>query len=457
MSTRPSLPIVAVVGRPNVGKSSLFNRLVNRHIAIVEDQPGVTRDRLYSTARWRGRAFSVVDTGGMVSGASAGLASQVRSQVSAAIAEADLVLLVVDARDGLLPEDLEMADLVRRSRIPVIVVANKADSPLREAQAAEFSALGLGDPLAVSAYHGLGTGDLLDAVVALLPEGGVEEEQGEEAAIAVAVVGRPNVGKSSLINAMLGEERVVVDEEPGTTRDAVDTLCERAGRRYTLIDTAGLRRRARVARGVESYSVSRTRRAIERADVAVLVLDATGGVADQDQRIAADVARAGCGVVVVLNKWDLVAATPSLDRDRERSVRGPLRFLGYAPITAASAVKGWGIAGLFEAIDRVGAAHRSRIPTGPLNRVVESAVAAHQPPADAAGRRLKVFYATQPKTRPPMVVLFVNEPSRMAESYLRYLEGAIRSEFDLEGTPLRLALRRRRQDGERRAKGGAGP
>lgn len=457
MSPRPALPVVAIVGRPNVGKSALFNRLSSQRIAIVEDEPGITRDRLYAAVRWGGRSFTIVDTGGMVSGASAGLAAQVRSQISAAIAEADVVLLVVDARDGLLPEDLEMTDLVRRSRLPVIVVANKSDSPLREAQAAEFSALGLGDPLPVSAYHGLGTGDLLDAVVALLPEGGGEPEAGEDATIAVAIVGRPNVGKSSVVNAMLGEERVVVDEAPGTTRDAVDTLCERAGRSYMLIDTAGLRRRARVARGIESYSVSRTRGAIERADVAVLVLDASSGVADQDQRIASDVARAGCGVIVVLNKWDLVAPTASLDDHSERAVRGPLRFLEFAPVIAASAVRGWGIATLFETIDRVGAVHRSRIPTGPLNRVVEAAVAAHEPPADPAGRRLKVLYATQPKTRPPTVVLFVNEPSRMPESYRRYLEGAIRTEFDLEGTPLRLVLRRRRRDGERRIQGGSEP
>jgi GTP-binding protein len=262
--------------------------------------------------------------------------------------------------------------------------------------------------------------------------------------VAVALVGRPNVGKSSLVNAMLGEERVVVDAAPGTTRDAVDTICERGGRALVLIDTAGLRRRARVGAGVERYSAARTQRAIERADVAVLILDASEPPADQDQRIAQEIAEAGRGVVIALNKWDLVAPAPHPDRRRERPVRHALRFIDYAPIVVTSATKGWGIGALFDAVARVADAHQSRIGTGVLNRVIGDAVATHAPPSDAAGRRLRVYYATQAETRPPTVVLFVNDPARMTEAYRRYLERAIRAAIDLTGTPLRLVLRRRR-------------
>ncbi len=441
-TSRPAAPIVAILGRPNVGKSALFNRLISRRVAIVEDTPGVTRDRLYAAAEWRGRHFTVVDTGGLRSQPSGRLEAQVRAQAAAALAGADLVLLVVDARDGLVPEDREIAEMVRRSRVPVLLVTNKVDDLSLEPAAHEFFALGLGDPIPVSAYHGRGIGDLLDAVAALLPEASPETETEEP--IAVAVVGRPNVGKSSLVNAMLGEERVVVDAAPGTTRDAVDTFCERGGRRYILIDTAGLRRRSRVGAAVEVFSAVRARRAIERADVAVLVLDASEPVADQDQRIAREIADAGRGVVLAMNKWDLIASSRKPDRRREADALHALRFLDYAPILAVSATKGWGVDALFETIDRVAAAHRGHIGTGVLNRLVGDALAAHEPPADASGRRLKLFYATQPETRPPTVVLFVNEPSRMSESYRRYLEHAIRSGFDLPGVPLRLVLRRRR-------------
>lgn len=448
MTARPSAPVVVLVGRPNVGKSALFNRMIRRRVAIVEDVPGVTRDRLYAASEWRGKRFVLVDTGGLRLAPSDGLAAKVREQVRTALREADLVLFVVDVQDGLVPEDREIAEVVRRSRVPVLLVANKADGPAHDLAAPEFFALGLGDPIPVSAHHGRGIGDLLDAVAALLPEP-VPREVTEEP-IAVAVVGRPNVGKSSLVNAILGEERVVVDAQPGTTRDAVDTLYERDGRRYRLIDTAGLRRRARVGRGVESYGAVRSRRAIQRANVAVLVLDASEPVSDQDQRIAGEIARAGCGLVVALNKWDLVARAPKPDRTREQAVRRALRFVPYAPVLPVSATAGWGIEALFRAINRVGAAHRARIGTGVLNRIVGEAVAARQPPADRAGRRLRVFYATQPASKPPTVVLFVNDPRRMPEAYLRYLERVIRSKVDLTGVPLRFVLRRRR-GGEARA------
>jgi GTP-binding protein len=442
-------PVVAIVGRPNVGKSALFNRLVRQRFAIVEDTPGVTRDRLYRATEWRGRSFTVVDTGGLRSDPKGVLESQVRDQARAALGTADLVIFLVDAQDGLVPEDREIADLLRRGSVPVLLVVNKVDAPSHEPAAQEFFALGLGDPMPVSALHGRGTGDLLDAIVRLLPQEARQVSPEPEAAVAVAIVGRPNVGKSSLVNAMLGAERVIVDATPGTTRDAVDTLCERAGRGYVLIDTAGLRRRARVAEDVEFYSTARTRRAIQRADVAVLVLDAAEPVADQDQRIAREIADAGCGVVVAMTKWDLVAKTPRPDRKREQAVRYALRFLEYAPLLPVSAVKSWGIADLFAMIDRVAAAHRGRIGTGVLNRLVADAVAANQPPADAAGRRLRIFYATQPETQPPTVVLFVNDPRRMADAYRRYLEHAIRAGLDLPGVPLRFVLRRRRGEDRR--------
>jgi GTP-binding protein len=447
VTARPSLAVVAIIGRPNVGKSALFNRLVQQRLAIVEDTPGVTRDRLYAETEWQGRSFSVVDTGGLRSDPADALEVQVRAQARAALSDADLVLFVVDARDGVVPEDREIAQLVRESGVPVLLVANKADGPAQEAAAHEFYSLGLGDPMPVSAHHGLGTGDLLDAVVALLPEARPRVEADEP--VKVAVVGRPNVGKSSLVNMMLGEERVIVDAAPGTTRDAVDTVCERGERRYMLIDTAGLRRRARVGAPVEAFSAARTKRAIERADVAVLVLDASEPVADQDQRIAAEMAAAGCGVVIAMNKWDCVSPSSQPDRKRERPVRHALRFVDYAPIVVTSATRNWGIERLFNLIDGVAAAHRMHMGTGVLNRVIGRAVAAQEPPADATGRRLRIYYATQPETKPPTVVLFVNEPSRMPEAYRRYLVRAIRSEFDLAGAPIRLALRRHRGDDAR--------
>jgi GTP-binding protein len=440
-------PVVAIIGRPNVGKSMLFNRITKSRRAIVEDVPGVTRDRQYAETTWRGRRFRVVDTGGLRTGAADRLGAQVRKQVQAAIADASVVLLVVDARDGLVAEDSEIAEMARRAHVPVLLVANKVDDASGEAAALEFHALGLGTPFPVSAYHGRGTGDLLDAVVALLPEAADGAEPA--AGIAVAIVGRPNVGKSSLINALLGEERVVVDATPGTTRDAIDSLLVRADKRYVLIDTAGLRRRARVERGIESFSAARTRQAIERADVAVLVLDATEPIADQDQRIGRAIADAGCGVVIALNKWDLVTRSARSDRRRDTALRHALRFLDYAAIVATSATTGLGLDELFQTIDRVAENHRTRIGTGVLNRVVADAVAAHEPPADRSGRRLKIYYATQPARRPPTVVLFVNEPSRLPDAYLRFLGHAIRQAVDLSGVPLRFIVRRRRGEEDR--------
>ena len=437
-----SLPVVAIVGRPNVGKSELFNRLIGRRLAIVEETPGLTRDRLYAECTWEGRTFLLVDTGGLISGERGELPVEVRRQTLRAIEEADVLLLVVDARAGLLPGDAEAAEVLRQSRTPVLLVANKVDHPTHMDGIYEFHALGLGEPLPVSAMHGIGTGDLLDEVVALLPP---EEAAPAVPGTRVAVVGRPNVGKSSLVNAFLGEDRVIVAEAPGTTRDAVDTRLEYQGRPFVFVDTAGLRRPSRVEDAVERYSVSRARTAFERAEVAILVLDATEGVADQDQHIARDIADAGRAMLVALNKWDLVPEERRVQEEIRRRVRHALRFVAYAPVRPVSAKQRSGIGELLTATTRVADAYAFRVATGPLNRAVEAAETSTPPPADAGGRRVKILYATQVRAAPPTVVLFVNNPDLMPENYLRYLERSLRGAFPLEGTPLRFILRRRGQ------------
>src|SRR5579883_2608813 len=403
------LPVVAIVGRPNVGKSALFNRLLARRVAIVEALPGLTRDRLEDTCRWADREFTLVDTGGLVPGSAEPLAAQVRRQAERAIAEADVILLVVDCLAGLTPQDEEVADLLRRASKPVLLVANKADGPMQRSQAYEFHALGLGAPFVVSALHGLGIGEVLDAVVAVLPPAaGAAPPQD---AVRVAVIGRPNVGKSSLVNALVGEDRVVVDPRPGTTRDAVDTPFVYRGRPLVLIDTAGLRRRSRVDTGVEYYSVQRTRRALARADVAV-------------------------------NKWDLVRSIPP--SQVEAVVQQRLGFVGRVPLALTSALRRQGLEPLMDAVLRTAEARARRIATGPLNRAIEEAVRASSPPADRRGRRLHIYYATQTRTAPPTILLFVNDPDLWSEDYRRYVERRLRAAFSLEGTPIRWVLRSRR-------------
>jgi len=437
---REAPPLVVIVGRPNVGKSALFNRLLSRRHAIVSDIPGVTRDRLQAPCEWAGREFLLVDTGGLVMGHAEPLTVAVRRQAERAITDAQAVLLVVDASAGLTPQDQEIAAVLRRRRRPVLVVANKVDTPDGAAGAYEFSALGLGNPIMVSATHGLGIGDLLDAVAALVPDAHAAAEA--EPAIGVVFLGRPNVGKSSLVNALLGEERVVVDARPGTTRDAVDTLLSYDGRRVTLIDTAGLRRRSRVATGLEYYSTRRAADALSRADVAVLVIDAQEGIADQDQRIARLVSEAGRAMVVAINKWDLVRGhTPE---QVQRVAQERLRFLGEVLVVQTVAPQRRGIAELMAAVFRAARARATRIATGPLNREIAEAIRSHAPPSDAAGRQLHVYYATQPNTRPPAFVLFVNDPRLVTVEYQRYLERRFRKTFDLAGTPVRWILRRRR-------------
>ena len=433
-------PVVALVGRPNVGKSSLFNRLVERRLAIVEQMPGVTRDRLYATATWAGRVFDVVDTGGFVSAPSDPIQREVRGQAGHAVEEADVILFVVDAREGLVPEDRDLAQQLREARRPIVLVANKVDDP-RHASVAEFFELGLGDPVAVSALHGLNITELVDVIAPLLPP----SEPAAESALAtsVAIVGRPNVGKSSLVNAILGEHRVIVASTPGTTRDSIDIPLTRDGQRFVLIDTAGLRRKARIDQVVERYSADRALRAISRSDVVVLVLDATSPVVEQDQEIARYTQEQGRALVLAVNKIDLVSGTPQLAPASVAAVRGPMRFVAYAPIVGVSAVRAWGIDTLLGRIGQVALAHDRRIGTGPLNRAVEDAERVRQPPSDRAGHQLKIFYGTQVQTKPPTFVVFVNEPDLLSTAYRRYLEGRFRAAFDFEGTPLRLVARAR--------------
>ncbi len=433
-------PTVAIVGRPNVGKSALFNRLLGRRQAIVSEIPGVTRDRLEARCEWAGREFVLVDTGGLVSGETEPLPVQVRQQAELAIREAQAVLFVVDASAGMTPQDAEIAEVLRRSRHPVLVVANKVDTHALEPGVHEFHALGLGEPLPVSATHGLGIGDLLDAVTAIVPEQGDEAEGSD--AIRIAFLGRPNVGKSSLVNAIVGEKRVIVDARPGTTRDAIDTSLQYDGRPMVLIDTAGLRRRSRVEEPLEFYSTRRAYDALARADVAVLVIDAVEGITDQDQRLARAVYDAGRAAVIAINKWDLLEGySPKQVRE---VAQHRLRFLGPLVLCLTVAVRQQGVEDLMAGILRAAAAHATRIPTGPLNRVVEDAVEATPAPTDARGRRLQIYYATQPQTKPPTVVLFVNDPNLCPPEYRRYLDRRLRAAYDLSGTPVRWTLRRRR-------------
>lgn len=432
-------PIVAVVGRPNVGKSTLFNRLIGRPLAIVEDSPGTTRDRLYADSEWNGRAFTVVDTGGLVFDESGEVEWKVREQAQIAIAEADVIVFMVDASTGLTAADWEAADLLRRTKKPLILAANKADNEERRQAALEFYQLGLGDPIPISALHGTGTGDLLDAITAsFAPE--VAEEVDE--AIRVAIVGRPNVGKSSLLNALLGEERAIVSEIPGTTRDAIDTRLDWGGQPIVLIDTAGIRRRGRIEPGVEKYSVLRAMRAIQRADVAVLVLDGVDGPTAQDAHIAGYILEEMKSVVVAVNKWDLVPKDSHTMHQYTQVVRTALRFMDYVPVLFISAKTGQRVGQVLDTALRVRDERLVRLSTAELNDIVRSAVARQAPPTKA-GKALKFYYATQPSVDPPTFVFFVNDKELVHFSYVRYLENQIRERYPFTGTPLRMLFRGR--------------
>jgi GTP-binding protein len=432
-------PLVAIVGRPNVGKSALFNRLIGSRKALVEDIPGTTRDRLYADVEWAERVFTLVDTGGLDPSGEEGYTPLVKRQVEMALAEADVIVLVVDARDGLNATDLEIADLLRRADKPVILAANKADNEARREEAVQFYELALGDPIPVSAYHGLGLAEVMDRLVPLLPAGAATTAP---AGLRLAIVGRPNVGKSLLLNAILGQERVIVSEEPGTTRDAVDITFHYQEQDLVLVDTAGIRRRGRIQSGVEKHSVLRAQQAIDRCDVALVVIDASEGITAQDTHIVGYGAEATKGLVVAVNKWDLVPKDGETRAAFTKAARARLRFLPWAPLCFVSAKERTGIPELLDAALAVGAAREQRVPTAELNAAMRKAVAAHGPPS-VGRQRLKLLYVTQAQTRPPTFVFFVNEPSLLHFSYRRYLENSIRKAFGFQGTALKLVFRSR--------------
>ncbi len=444
-----SAPLVAIVGRPNVGKSTLFNRLIRERKAIVESEPGVTRDRLYAPSSWAGRPFVLVDTGGLDWDEKSQVQAQTTRQAELAIAEADVIVFVVDVTAGVTPGDLDAAEVLRRRRKPLIVAANKADGPAQEALAAEFYRLGLGAEIApVSAYHGTGTGELLDAIVAAfaVPEaaapvpGTTELTEIPAAPIRIAVVGRPNVGKSSLVNAFLGEERVIVADEPGTTRDAVDVPFRRGDTDYILVDTAGLRKKARVQGSVERYSILRTLRAVGRSDVVLLVLDATQPLGEQDKRVTGYATEAGRALVLVVNKWDLVPRDSKTYLGFEDGLRSGLHYAAWAPIVFASAKTGHNLGRVLEMVEKTAVNHRRRVATSEVNRVFRDAVGLNPPPAEGR-RRLRVSYVTQAAVAPPTFVFFVNDPRLATPSYRRYLEGKARETWDFTGTPVRVSFR----------------
>ncbi len=441
-------PIVAIVGRPNVGKSTLFNRLVGERQAIVEDEPGTTRDRVYGTADWRGIDFTLVDTGGLqdeaeISGSShAEIARRTREQARNAIQEADVVVFLVDTKAGLTAGDYDVADLLRRTDKPTILVANKADNLTRRDDVVEFFSLGLGDPVAISSIHGTGTGDLLDLIVEALPE---FEETEETEGPRIAIVGRPNVGKSRLLNAILGEERAIVSDVPGTTRDSLDTIVNWAGQPITLIDTAGIRRRGRVETGIEQFSVLRSMRAIERSDVVLMVIDATEPFTAQDMHIAGFIEDQKKGIVIVLNKWDLIDKGPTTMEEFRASSREALDFMPYAPLVFISAKYGQRVDQVMTTALDVVTEREKHVSTAQLNKMLREAVASH-PPASKYGKYIKFYYGTQADVAPPTFIFFCNEPKQIHFSYRRYLENQLRQEFGFVGSPVRISFRGRSED-----------
>ncbi|AGL01940.1 ribosome-associated GTPase EngA [Desulfoscipio gibsoniae DSM 7213] len=432
--------IVAIVGRPNVGKSTLFNRIVGGRVAIVEGVPGVTRDRLYQDAEWNNRWFTLVDTGGLDYQDEGEIVSHIRKQAELAIEEADLVLFVVDARAGLNGTDEDVARVLRRSEKPVILVANKVEHFDKVHELYDFYRLGLGEPLPVSAAEGLNTGDLLDRLVQELPP--AEEDETEEDVIKIAVIGRPNVGKSSLVNALLGEERVIVSNIPGTTRDAIDSYITRGDNKYSIIDTAGIRRRSKIGLSTEKYSVIRSLRAVDRSDIVLMLIDAVEQLTDQDKRIAGYAHEKGRASILVVNKWDLVEKDDRTANRYIENLRDGLGFMQYAPVLFVSALTHQRVHRVLELVDYVSEQQNMRIATADLNQLLREAMLHNAPPQDR-GRHLKIFYATQAGVKPPTFILFVNEPELMHFSYLRYIENQLRSAYGFEGTPIKLVMRKR--------------
>ena len=435
-------PLVAIVGRPNVGKSMLFNKLTGHRTSIVEDTPGVTRDRIYGDCEWCGHTFSLVDTGGIEPGTDSDMLKFMRRQAEIGIELCDCIIMVTDVHSGVTAADMDVATMLRKSGKPVAVAVNKCDAigPVNP-DVYEFYSLGIGDLFEVSAVHGHGTGDLLDWCLEHLPEETEEEE--EDDVIKVAIVGKPNVGKSSLLNQVLGEERVIVSNVAGTTRDAIDSYFENETGKYCFIDTAGMRRKSKIDDIIEKYSNMRTISAIERADVCLILIDANDGVTEQDTKIAGLVHEAGKAAIIVVNKWDAVAdKETNTMRDKENDIRRDLAYMSYAPIVFLSALTGSRVDRLFPMIQEVNHQNSSRIPTGQLNSILADATARVQPPTDK-GRRLKIYYMTQASTRPPHFIIFCNDARLFHFSYQRYLENQIREVFDLQGTPVRITIRQK--------------
>ncbi len=450
--------VIALVGRPNVGKSTLFNRLIGARTAIVEDLPGTTRDRIYGEAEWSGVSFVVIDTGGLeaqktaeyraarpgvapLARDSARYVTEITNQARIAVDEADVIILVVDGKDGLTAADEDLAEFLQQTTKPVFLAVNKAESEQRQLDAAEFWALGVGEPIAISAFHGIGVGDLLDLIAAELSDSLVGDE-GEEDVVAIALVGRPNVGKSSLLNTLLGRERAIVSEIAGTTRDPIDTEIVYHGQKISLIDTAGIRRRGRVEPGIEKYSVLRSMRSIDRADVAMLLVDGVEGVTAQDAHIAGHVLEAHKSVVVLVNKWDIVEKNTQTMVEYTRKVRADLQFLDYVPVLFISALTKQRVQKVLPTALTVAAERRHRIPTAELNGVIQDAYH-RSPPATKQQRPLRIYYATQASVEPPTFILFVNDPELAHFSYLRYLENQLRRYYPFVGTPIRIRLRPR--------------
>ncbi|KWZ79488.1 MULTISPECIES: ribosome biogenesis GTPase Der [Heyndrickxia] len=433
-------PVVAIVGRPNVGKSTIFNRIVGERVSIVEDVPGVTRDRIYSPAEWLTHEFNVIDTGGIDIGDEPFL-EQIRQQAEIAIQEADVIIFITSGREGVTSADEMVAKILYRSKKPVVLAVNKVDNPEMRTQIYDFYALGFGDPFPISGAHGLGLGDLLDAVVKHFPEK-ADEEYGEDV-IKFCFIGRPNVGKSSLFNAILGEERVIVSDIEGTTRDAVDTVYTYENQTYVMIDTAGMRKKGKVYENTEKYSVLRALRAIERSDVVCVVLNGEEGIREQDKRIAGYAHEAGRGVIIVVNKWDAVQKDEKTMNQFTQKIRDHFQFLDYAPVIYVSAKTKKRLDQLFPLLKTVSENHAMRVKSSVLNEVITDAVAMNPTPTDK-GRRLKIFYATQVSVKPPTIVVFVNDPELMHFSYERFLENRIRDAFGFTGTPIHIIARARK-------------
>jgi GTP-binding protein len=437
------LPIVAIVGRPNVGKSTFFNRLVGNRVAIVEDTPGVTRDRIYAESEWSGRDFVLIDTGGIDPDTDDVIPAQMREQAQVAMDVADVIIFMVDGKDGLTSSDEDVAQILRRTGKPVVLIVNKIDSGSAADSVYDFYALGLGEPVAVSAANMTGLGDALDVIVAGFPgadERAAEDGEDNDEEIRVAVVGKPNTGKSSLINALIGENRLIVSEIAGTTRDSIDTPFEFEGRKFILVDTAGIRRRAKVTGNIERYSVVRSITAIERSDVCLLMIDARDGITDQDKKIAGIAHESGKGVVIVINKWDLIdKETGTLEKYREK-IRREIPFMSYAPDVFISALTGQRLKNVLEIAEVVSENRAMRVSTGQLNSLIQDAMLMKQPPSEK-GKRLKIYYATQVSVKPPLFSFQVNSRDLMHFSYSRYLENRIRDVYGFEGTPIKFVFR----------------